>query len=62
MNMERNLPATADAGAARPERSDERAPVARQRPVSVALLPLAIVTFVVLAFTMAAWTFVATAY
>ncbi len=60
MSMERNLPATrTDAGAAR---ADERASVAPQRPVSVALLPLAIVTFVVLAFTMAAWTFVATAY
>ena len=32
-----------------------------QRPLRVALLPLALVTFVILAFVLAAWTFLAAA-
>jgi hypothetical protein len=52
--MERNLPATQDeAGHASPEQPMEPAP----RPVSVAFLPLALAWFVILAFVMAAWTF-----
>jgi biopolymer transport protein ExbD len=55
--MDTNLPATRDEQtAAEPDR-----PVERSRPVSVALVPLALVVFVVLAFVMAAWTFLATA-
>ena len=53
--MERNLPATQDE--APPDRSPERPMEPAPRPVSVAFLPLALVTFVVLAFTIAAWTF-----
>lgn len=59
--MDRNLPATrtdADAGAAPAE---PRAPLAADRPVSVAFLPLALVAFVIVAFVIAAWTFLATA-
>ncbi len=53
--MERNLPATHDepADEGSPERPMEPPP----RPVSVAFLPMALVAFVVLAFTVAAWTF-----
>jgi hypothetical protein len=57
--MDRNLPA------AQPEPpatdAEERAPAPGQ-PLSVAYLPLALATFVVLAFTIAAWTFVSTAF
>jgi len=57
--MDRNLPAT------RTETSlaevDDRAPLPRRQPVSVAFLPLALVTFIILAFTIAAWTFLAAA-
>jgi hypothetical protein len=56
--MDRNLPA------ARPEPvatdAEDHAP-ARRQPLSVAYLPLALVTFVVLAFIIAAWTLVSSA-
>lgn len=52
--MESNLPAT------RPDDADlERAPLPRRQPLSVAFLPLALVTFIVLAIIIAAWTFLA---
>jgi hypothetical protein len=53
--MDRNLPATrleADEVA-------DRAPVGAHRPINVAFLPLALVTFIVVAFVIAAWTFLA---
>ncbi len=55
--MDSNLPAT---------RSDvepavESSPLTPARPLHVALMPLALVTFVLLALIMAAWTFLATA-
>jgi hypothetical protein len=56
--MESNLPAT------RPEQGDadlDRAPPPRRQPLSVAFLPLALVTFIVLAIAIAAWTFLAAA-
>lgn len=57
--MDRNLPAPQHQPAeARPDLTD-RAPVERNRPVSVAFLPLALVTFILLAIAMAAWTFLA---
>ena len=51
---DRNVPATRAA-----ERGEEHesAPVARERPIGVAFLPLALVIFVILALTIAAWTF-----
>ena len=54
--MDRNLPAT------RVEADEvaDRAPVGAHRPMSVAFLPLALVTFIILAFVIAAWTFLAT--
>jgi biopolymer transport protein ExbD len=55
--MDTNLPATRDERAV--EEPDRR--VERSRPVSVALVPFSLVVFVVLAFVMAAWTFLATA-
>lgn len=56
--MEPNLPATReDVDAAD---ATER-PLPAQRPLSVAYLPLALVTFIVLAFIIAAWTFLSTA-
>jgi hypothetical protein len=61
--MESNLPATGSetavveaGGGTAPDRS-ARPPV--RRPISVAFLPLALATFVVIAFAMAAWTFLA---
>jgi len=55
--MESNLPAT------RPEADAEleRPPLPRRQPLSVAFLPLALVTFILLAITIAAWTFLAAA-
>jgi hypothetical protein len=56
--MDRNLPATPDATLAEAE---ERTPVPVSRPLSVAFLPLALAAFIVLAFAIAAWTFLAAA-
>jgi hypothetical protein len=54
---ERNLPATATDTRLTVTDKDRR-PVWRQ-PVSVAYLPLALVAFIILAFAMAMWTFLA---
>lgn len=54
--MGRNLPAT------RPDPTTEvveRTILERRQPLSVAFLPLALVTFVILALVIAAWTFLA---
>ena len=57
-SMERNLPATReDPGAD----ETERPPLERRQPLSVAFLPLALVTFIILALIIAAWTFLAAA-
>ncbi|HVM24881.1 MAG TPA: hypothetical protein VM253_05735 [Candidatus Limnocylindrales bacterium] len=56
--MERNLPATRT-DAPHDDPADHYGEAPRQ-PVSVAFLPLALVTFIVLAFTIAAWTFLST--
>jgi hypothetical protein len=56
--MEPNLPATAPTDTALVE-AEQRAPVTPRRPISVAFLPLALVVFIVIAFVMAAWTFLA---
>ena len=53
--MSSNVPATRT----EPIHPDEATPLPPSRPVSVAFLPLAIVTFIVLAFVLAAWTFLA---
>ena len=60
MTTDPNLPAT------RPEAAlvefDEGAaaePLPRRQPISVAFLPLALVAFIILAFAMATWTFLA---
>jgi hypothetical protein len=57
--MESNLPATRDDVAPGPELAER--PLPAQRPLSVAFLPLALVVFIILAFVMAAWTFLSTA-
>ena len=62
--MSTNLPAArSDAEAADAEAADavDRPAIAPQRPVSVAFLPLGIVTFIILAFVIAAWTFLSAA-
>ena len=59
MSVERNLPATRPD--ADPIEADAAAPLPRRQPLSVAFLPLALVTFIILAFTIAAWTFLAAA-
>ena len=57
--MDINLPATrTDAIAVE---TDERPALPRRQPVSVAFLPLALVAFIILAFAIATWTFLATA-
>ena len=60
--MEPNLPATRpDLPATRPDfdANVERAVVRPRRPLSVAFLPLALVTFILLALIIASWTFLA---
>jgi len=58
--MTTNLPATQDD---LPTATVEpQPPLAVERPIGVALLPLALASFVILAFVMAAWTFLATAF
>ena len=57
--MSTNLPAArSDAEAAD---AVDRPAVAPRRPVSVAFLPLGIVFFIILAFVIAAWTFLSAA-
>ncbi len=56
--MERNLPATTTTDAHEADQPATR-PLPARRPVSVAFLPLALATFVIVAFVIAAWTFVA---
>lgn len=57
--MTTNLPATQDDAPAAPV--EPLAPLPVERPVGVALLPLALAALVILAFVIAVWTFVATA-
>ena len=59
MTTRTNLPATQDDAPATPVEAQPPLPV--ERPLGVALLPLALATFVIVAFVMAAWTFLATA-
>ena len=56
--MERNRPATQDETATPGSYHDPEA-VGRNQPISVAFLPLALVWFIILAFVMATWTFLA---
>ncbi len=53
--MDRNLPVNRPEDA--PADANHRPPVAADRPTSVAFLPLALITFIIVAFTIAAWTF-----
>jgi hypothetical protein len=55
--MSSNLPATRT----EPIEPEESTPLPPSRPVSVAFLPLALVSFIILAFVIAAWTFLAAA-
>jgi len=57
--MESNLPATRDETPA--ASVEPRVPLVPRRPLSVAFLPLALVTFILLALIIAAWTFLAAA-
>jgi hypothetical protein len=59
MTTSTNLPATQDDAPAMPVQTPPPLPV--ERPLGVALLPLALASFVILALVMAAWTFLATA-
>jgi hypothetical protein len=59
MSMDSNLPATRPDGGLG-ERDDPPAePLPRSQPLSVAFLPLALVVFILLAFIIATWTFLA---
>jgi hypothetical protein len=59
MSMDSNLPATRpEAPLAVPEDAPAE-PLPRRQPISVALLPLALVAFIILALTIATWTFLA---
>jgi hypothetical protein len=55
--MEPNLPATRPD----PEAEAERVVLRPRQPITVAFLPLALVTFIVLALIIASWTFLAAA-
>jgi hypothetical protein len=56
--MERNLPApVGEHGLAEVE--EPTTPLPRRQPLSVALLPLALAAFIIVAFAIAAWTFLA---
>ncbi len=57
--MESNVPATRDQ--TDQPATESRPALAPSRPLSVALMPLALVTFIVLALVIAAWTFLAAA-
>jgi len=59
--MDRNLPATRSETAL--TETDDRVPLPlpRRQPISVAYLPLALLTFIILAFAIAAWTFLSAA-
>lgn len=60
--MDRNLPATrSETALAEVTEVADRAPLPRRQPMSVAFLPLALVTFIILAFVIAAWTFLSAA-
>ena len=59
MTTSTNLPATQDDAPVTGVEAQPPLPV--ERPLGVALLPLALASFVILAFVMAAWTFLATA-
>lgn len=57
--MNANLPATrTDAPLAIPEEAPAE-PLPRRQPISVAFLPLALIAFIVIAFVIATWTFLA---
>ena len=58
--MERNLPATQDD--VRRDQTPESPMEPPPHPLGVAFLPLALVTFLLVAFTMAAWTFLHAAF
>ena len=55
MTTETNLPANV----AEADAELEPRPLERRQPLSVAFLPLALVTFILLALAIAAWTFLA---
>ncbi len=55
--MESNLPATRDDTSDRRRQTPE--PLPRNQPLSVAFLPLALITFIMLALIIATWTFLA---
>jgi len=62
MSMDRNLPATrSETALAEVTGTDDRVPLPRRQHMSVAFLPLALVTFIILAFVIAAWTFLSAA-
>ena len=60
VTMDSNLPATRpDAPLALAEEAPPE-PLPRRQPISVAFLPLALIAFIILAFAIATWTFLAT--
>jgi hypothetical protein len=60
MTTDSNLPATREESMPLAELEEPAAePLPRRQPISVAFLPLALVTFLILAFAMATWTFLA---
>jgi hypothetical protein len=58
--MDANLPATRpEMPLAAPDEAARPEPLPRRQPISVAFLPLALVAFLILAFAIATWTFLA---
>ncbi|MDQ2934740.1 MAG: hypothetical protein M3R49_07115 [Chloroflexota bacterium] len=57
--MSTNLPVTQDESRAIVELPEERPPPEPRQNLAVALLPLALIAFLILSFVVAAWTFLA---
>ena len=57
--MESNVPATTHDAPLAEQADAPSKPLPRQQPLSVAFLPLALVVFILLAFIIATWTFLA---
>ena len=57
--MDSNLPATRPDAQLAVHEDAPSEPLPRRQPISVAFLPLALVAFVLLAFVIATWTFLA---
>ena len=59
MSLDSNLPATRPEAPLAVHEDAPAEPLPRRQPIGVAFLPLALVAFIILAFAIATWTFLA---